>query len=85
MPTQKVFHQILIFVITYQHAKSQFIPSVHSLDTINFRVPSPDWPNPFLTTLTQQIFKHLLICLKLYQHAKKLRLLHRFALEKFLI
>ena len=32
MPTQKNFDQLLIFVITYQHAKIQFFPSFYSLD-----------------------------------------------------
>ena len=66
MPTKKNFHQLLIFVIMYQHAQNQFILFVHSSDT----VPSPDWPHLFLTMLTPKIFNHLLICVKLYQHAK---------------
>ena len=33
----------------YQHGKNHFIPSVYSWDTVYFRVPSPDWPHPFLT------------------------------------
>ena len=70
MPTQKFFHQLLIFVITHQHAKNQFISSIYSSDIVNFRVPSPDWPHPFLTKLAPNIFNHLLICVKLYQHAK---------------
>ena len=43
---------------------SLYIPSVHSSDTVNFRVPSPDWPHPFLTMLTPKIFNYLslLIC-----------------------
>ena len=47
-----------------------YIPSVHSSNTVNFRVPWPDWPHQFLTMLTRKIFNHLLICAKLYQHAK---------------
>ena len=57
-------------MIIYQHAKNQYIPSVHSLDPANFRVPSPDWSVPFLTMLTLKILKLLLIRVKLYQHAK---------------
>ena len=34
--------QVLIFVNLYQHAKNQFIPSAHSSDPVNSRVPSPD-------------------------------------------
>ena len=46
------------------------IPSVNSSNTVNFRVPSPEWPHPFLTTL---IFyhDHTYFCVKLYQYAKK--------------
>ena len=53
----------------YQHAKNQFIPSVHSSDTVNFRVLPPKGPHQFLM-LTPKIFNHLLICVNLYQHAK---------------
>ena len=69
-PPPKKFYQLLIFVIMYQHAKNQFIPSFHSSDTVNFRVPPPDWPYPFLTLL---IFDHghTHFWVKLYQHAKK--------------
>ena len=47
----------------YQHAKNRFIYSICSFFR---RVPSPDWPHPFLTKLISKI----LICVKLYQHAK---------------
>ena len=50
--------------------KKWVIPSVHSLDTVNFRVPSSDWSHPFLTTPTPKILKQLLILMNLYQHAK---------------
>ena len=71
MPIQKIFDQLLIFVITYQHAKKQsYIPSVHSSDTVNFIVPSPDWLHPFLTIPSSKSFNHLLICVKLHQNAK---------------
>ena len=45
------------------------IPSVHSPNTINFRVPSPDWPDAFLTIM---IFDHnsTHFCVELYQHVK---------------
>ena len=68
MPTQKNCDQLLIFVNLYQHAKNQFIPSVHSSDTVNFKVPSHDWPHPVLTMPTPKTFK--LIFMKLYQYAK---------------
>ena len=68
MPTPKNFDQLLIFVNLYQHAKNQFIPSLHSSDTINFKVHSHDWPHPLLTMPTPETFK--LIFMILYQHAE---------------
>ena len=50
--------------------KKWFILSVHSSDTISFRVLSVDWPHPFWNTLTSKIFNQLLIYGNLYQHAK---------------
>ena len=68
IPTQKFFDQLLTFLNLYQHAKKQFIPSVHSSDTVNFiKAPSHDWPHLFLTMSTPKTFK--LIFMKLYQHA----------------
>ena len=67
MPTQSIFEQLLIVINLHQLAKNQFIPFVHSSDRVNFRVPSHDWPDPFLTT---PIFNILLIYMNLYQHAK---------------
>ena len=54
----------------YQHAKNQFIPFVHSSDTVNFRVQIPDWKYAFLTMLNQNIFNQLLIFVNLHQRAK---------------
>ena len=34
-----IFDQLLIFVNLYQHTKNQFIPSIHSSDTVNFKFP----------------------------------------------
>ena len=48
--------------------QKQSIPSIHSWDTANFRVPWPDCP--FLTIPTQKPFDQLLIYVNLYQHAK---------------
>ena len=70
MPTQKNFDWLLIFLNLYQHVKNQFIPSLYSLDTVNFRVPSLDWPHPSLTMLTPKICNQLLICVNLYQYTK---------------
>ena len=33
----KIFDQLLIFVNLYQHAKNEFITSVHSSDTVNLK------------------------------------------------
>ena len=52
----------------YHHAKSQFIPSVHSSDTVNFEVQLHDWPQPFLAMQTPKTFK--LIFMKLYRNTK---------------
>ena len=37
--------------------KNQFIPSIHSWDQVNFRVPWPDWPHPLLTMLITDLFR----------------------------
>ena len=71
MPTQKYFDLLSNFVITYQHAKSQFIPSVHSSDTVNFKVQRPDWLHSFLTMPRQKRFNQPLIFVNLYQNTKK--------------
>ena len=65
---KKFFDQLLNFVNLYQHAKNQFISSVHSSDTVNFRVPWPDWPRPFLTMPTQKY--HFLLYVGFFQPAK---------------
>ena len=65
----KIFDLLLIFVNLCQHAKNQFIPSVHPSDTVGFRVLSRDWPHPYLTIPTPKMFNHLLISMKLYLHA----------------
>ena len=54
---QKRFERFLISVNLYQHTKIQFVPSVHSADADNFRVPSPEWPHPFLTMPISQNFR----------------------------
>ena len=69
-PTEKSLNQLLIFLNLYQHAKNQFLPSVHSSDIVSFRVPSTNWPFLFLTILNPKIFNHFLICVNLCQHAK---------------
>ena len=66
----KKIHQLPVFVNLYQHAKIQSSPTVHSSDTVNFRIQSPYWPHLFLAMLTPKIFNYLLICMNLYQHAK---------------
>ena len=46
----------LTFLNLHQHAKNQFISSIHSWNTANFRVLWLDWPHPFLTMVTQIYF-----------------------------
>ena len=58
--------------------KNQFIPSIHSWDTVNFRVLSPDWPHPFLTIPAK---KCMWICINM----QKIRIFHWFVLETWLI
>ena len=70
MPTQKKIDLILDFLNLYQHAKNQFTPSVHSSETVNFRVSWPDWWHPFLTMTSQKCFFQLLIYVNLYHHTK---------------
>ena len=48
----------------------KLIPSVHSGDTVNFRVQRPDWPHLFLTMPNQKIFNQISIFVNLYQYAK---------------
>ena len=64
---KKIIH-LLICMNLYQHSENQLIPSVHSWDTVNISVQTPDCPN--------QIFKQLLIFGNFYQHAK-MRLIYR--------
>ena len=58
------------------------------LDTVNFRVPRPDWPHPF-SAMPTKIFDQLLIFVSLYQHEKnkkiKMSLFQQIILEKRLI
>ena len=79
-----IFSHLLICVKLYSMQKNQLIPSVHSWDTINFRVQKPDWPPPFLTMPTQKKFDQLLIFVN-YINMQKISLFHWFALEIWLI
>ena len=54
----------------HQHTKNQFISSIHSWDTVNFRVLQPEWQHPFLTIPSKTLFDQLLIYVNLYLHAK---------------
>ena len=76
--SSKIFKHLLICMILYQN---QLIPSVHSSDTVSFRVQRPDWPHSFLTMSNQKIFDQLLIFVNLYQHAKN-EVVQFFVLEK---
>ena len=68
-PTQNSVNFQLSWICSSMQ-KNQFIPSVHSWDTVNFRVLWPDWPHPFLTMSTLKFFDQLFICVNLYQQAK---------------
>ena len=76
----KSFNKLLVFLNLLQHAKNQFIPSVHICDKVNFRNPSAVWPHLFLTMPNQNISDQLLIFVNLYQHTKN-QLLHLFILQ----
>ena len=67
MPAQKNFDQLLIFVNLYQHAQNQFIPSVHSSDTI-LESHHVTGHTHFCSCQPLKTFK--LIFMKLYQHVK---------------
>ena len=69
-PNQKSLKQLLAFLNFHKYAKNQFIPLIHYLDTVSFRVPRPDWPHSFLTMSIPKFFDQLLIYVNLYQHAK---------------
>ena len=56
IPTPEMFNHLLICMNLYQHPKNQLVPSVHSWDTINFRVQWPDCPRLFLTMPNQEYF-----------------------------
>ena len=49
MPIPEIFNHLLICMNWCQHAKNKLIPSVHSWDTVKFRVHWPDCPHPFFT------------------------------------
>ena len=83
-PTQKSLKQLLAFLNFHQYAKNQFIPLIHYLDTVSFRVPRPDWLHPFLTTPIPKFFDQHLIYVNLI-NMQKIRLFHWFVLEIWLI
>ena len=69
MPTQNIFDQLLIFVIMYQHAKNQFIPSIHSSDR-SILEPGDQIDHIYFLTLPHlKLFNQLLIFVNLYQCA----------------
>ena len=61
MLTWKIFNH-LICVKLYQLAKNQSTRSFHSLDVVNFRVHTRDWPCTFLTMLNLKLFDQLYFC-----------------------
>ena len=83
MLTWKIFNH-LICVKLYQLAKNQSTRSFHSLDVVNFRVNTRDWPCTFSTMLNLKLFDQLLF-LWICMNTEKMWLCHRFVLEKWLI
>ena len=67
-----------VCVNLYQHTKNWLIPSVHSWDTVTFS-HIHFWPHP--TNKKSINFWFLQICINI----AKIRLFHRFVLEKWLI
>ena len=64
------WNYFLAFLNLHQHAKIKFIPSIHSWDTVNFRVLWPGWSHPSLTTPTPKFFDQILIYVNLCHHLK---------------
>ena len=60
-----------MWINLYQHAKNQSIPSVHSWETINFRVQRPDWLHPFLAMPNQKNVDQILIFVNFVSTCKK--------------
>ena len=87
---QTHFWTCLFFTMTYcvwnctSMQKNQLLRSVLSWDTVNFRVQGPDWLQSFLTMPTNN-FSINFQFLWIYINIQKMRLFHRFALEKCLI
>ena len=82
----KMIEIIFTFPEFHQYAKTRFIPSIHSWDTVNFRVPWPDWPHTFLTTPTSKVFDQLLIYVNwICINMQNIKLFHWFVLETWLI
>ena len=68
--TQKLLKQLLSFLNLHLQEKNEFITSIHSWDTVNFRFPWLDWPYLFWTIPTKIFFDQFLIYVNWYQHAK---------------
>ena len=83
-PNQESLKKLLDFLNLHQHAKNQFLTSIHSWDTANFRVLWSNWPHPFLTMPIIKFFNELLI-LWICINMQKIRLFHWFFLEIWLI
>ena len=58
--------------------KNQFIPSIHTSDTVNFRVPLHDRPYPILTIPTPKLFSHLSTCINLYRAKRSVNSISSF-------
>ena len=47
MLTQKYFHQLLIYVNLYQHAKNPAISFIYSGDIVDLKILQSDWLRTF--------------------------------------
>ena len=83
----KTFWSAFNFCESVSTYKKSVIPSVHSSDTVSFRVPSPDWPHPFLTMPTCKIFNHISVCMNLawITSTQKISYFQQFIFETQLI
>ena len=66
----KIIEVTFSFLNLHHHEKYQFIPSIHSWDTVNFRSPVTRLSTSVFDHAHPKIFDKLLIYEDLYKHAK---------------
>ena len=69
-PTKNHWSNFYLSWICTSIKKICLLQSVHSWDTVIYRVLWPDCPHPFLTMPTPNVFDQFLIYVDLYEHAK---------------